>query len=302
VSGNPGPVVISPLLAAAAELVLSFPRHADVVVSVSRKTDASLWPALFSAIGSPAALLEHLMDQLGAFQSAACALVVVDRLEGPNLAHGLALRLVRASLKKAQYVLCAEILRFIIPPGDPSTAGSANGSKATLAAASAAAAAAAAAGVIGGANTPGVEQSGSSWFGWLWGGTNSSSSSSAPMAAAAAAAGGPEAAAVAGGGGLGGGGLQASDRQSSNVSRDSTSSPWQYRHSTAGSAGNLMRGLSGAGMGQGGRPWEGLSWGQGWTPGLDACQLVAEHGWVLLEQVRNGEVAFLWSGGFLAGF
>jgi hypothetical protein len=60
VSGDPGPVVISPLLAAAAELLLAFPGHADVVVSVSRKTDASLWPALFSALGSPGALLEHL--------------------------------------------------------------------------------------------------------------------------------------------------------------------------------------------------------------------------------------------------
>ena len=287
-SGNPGPVVISPLLAAAAELVLSFPRHADVVVSVSRKTDASLWPALFSAIGSPAALLEHLMDQLGALQSAACSLVVVDRLEGPNLAHGLALRLVRASLKKAQYVLCAEILRFIIPPGDPALGGGANGGKATLAAASAAAAAAAAAGVMGGGHAGGVEQSGgssSSWFGWLWGGTSGTSSSSAPVLPTAAA--GAEAAA-----GGGGGGLQASDRQSSNVSRESTSSPWQYRQSGAGSTGSLSRGLSGAGWGQGGRPWEGLSWGQGWTPGLDACQLVAEHGWILLEQVRDGGCAW----------
>jgi hypothetical protein len=51
---------------------------ADVVVSVSRKTDASLWPALFSAVGSPSAVLEMLLDT-GSLTSAACFLIVVDR-------------------------------------------------------------------------------------------------------------------------------------------------------------------------------------------------------------------------------
>jgi hypothetical protein len=45
---------------------------------VSRKTDASLWPALFSAVGSPSAVLELLMDT-GSLTSAACFLIVVDR-------------------------------------------------------------------------------------------------------------------------------------------------------------------------------------------------------------------------------
>lgn len=51
---------------------------ADVVVSVSRKTDASLWPALFSAVGSPSAVLELLLDT-NSLTSAACFLIVVDR-------------------------------------------------------------------------------------------------------------------------------------------------------------------------------------------------------------------------------
>jgi len=50
----------------------------DVVVSVSRKTDASLWPALFSAVGSPSAVLELLLEA-GSLTSAACFLIVVDR-------------------------------------------------------------------------------------------------------------------------------------------------------------------------------------------------------------------------------
>lgn len=72
------PVPVTPLLSAAADLVLSFRQCLDVVVSVSRKTDASLWPALFSAVGSPAAILEMLLDT-GALSSAACFLIVVDR-------------------------------------------------------------------------------------------------------------------------------------------------------------------------------------------------------------------------------
>lgn len=73
------PVPVTALLQAAVDLVLSFtPQCWDVVVSVSRKTDAALWPALFSAVGSPAALLELLLEG-GALISAACFLIVVDR-------------------------------------------------------------------------------------------------------------------------------------------------------------------------------------------------------------------------------
>lgn len=78
----PLPVRISPLLARAADLVRSFPAFEDVVVSVARKTDASLWPALFTAVGSPGGLLRSLTSSL-ALEAAACFLIVVDNLEGP---------------------------------------------------------------------------------------------------------------------------------------------------------------------------------------------------------------------------
>ena len=74
------------LLSYAAALVRHFPQFADVVVSVARKTDAALWPALFAAIGSPSALLEGLLEA-GALGSAACFLLVIDRLEGASIAH-----------------------------------------------------------------------------------------------------------------------------------------------------------------------------------------------------------------------
>lgn len=48
------------------------PQFPEIVVSVARKTDAALWPALFAAVGSPLRLCQGLMqaDQLQA--SAVC--------------------------------------------------------------------------------------------------------------------------------------------------------------------------------------------------------------------------------------
>ncbi|KAL0053131.1 hypothetical protein WJX82_001373 [Trebouxia sp. C0006] len=118
-NGRPrkGAKTAGPLLQAAAQLIRHFPLFRDIVVSVARKTDAQMWPALFAAVGSPGALLEALLD-VGALQSAACCLLIVDRIQGAQEAHGLALRLIQASLEAGQYDLASELLRFLIPPGD----------------------------------------------------------------------------------------------------------------------------------------------------------------------------------------
>jgi hypothetical protein len=64
---------------AAADLLRAFPdAFASCVVAVARKTDAALWPALFSAVGAPSALLEGLLEE-GALGAAACFLLVIDR-------------------------------------------------------------------------------------------------------------------------------------------------------------------------------------------------------------------------------
>lgn len=46
----------------------NIPQFPEIVVSVARKTDAALWPALFAAVGSPLRLCQGLMraDQLQA--------------------------------------------------------------------------------------------------------------------------------------------------------------------------------------------------------------------------------------------
>lgn len=105
-------------LVRAAELVLRFPHAAELVVSVARKTDAELWPALFQAAGSPAALCDGLLRD-GLLQSAACCLVVVAEMLGPGVAYGLALRTLKAAINIGKYDLCADLLRFLTPDKEP---------------------------------------------------------------------------------------------------------------------------------------------------------------------------------------
>lgn len=106
-----------PLLMAAARLVQQFPQAAEIVISVARKTDAQLWPALFAAAGSPAVLCEGLLEN-GALQSAACSLLIVDHVEGRIKAHTLAVRLLTASLSSGGYDLTTDLLRFLVPVGE----------------------------------------------------------------------------------------------------------------------------------------------------------------------------------------
>ena len=150
------------------------PQFPEIVVSVARKTDAALWPALFAAIGSPLRLCQGLMqaDQLqasfacaprcgvlglepwllhrrmghtallchslhtaccsppspltppptparpGSLQSASCCLVIVEQIEGSAPAQHAALQLMQAALGAAQYGLAADLLRFLVPPGE----------------------------------------------------------------------------------------------------------------------------------------------------------------------------------------
>lgn len=70
------------------------PQYADVVVSVARKMDAALWPALFDAVGPPDRLAEGLLAA-GQPVSAACCLLIVDRLQGAATAQALALRTIQ---------------------------------------------------------------------------------------------------------------------------------------------------------------------------------------------------------------
>ena len=107
-------LVTGPLLQAAAQLIRHFPLFRDIVVSVARKTDAQMWPALFAAVGSPGGLLEAMLD-VGALQSAACCLLIVDRIQGVQEAHGLALRLIQVCfVLKEPSSFISSMLYFLI--------------------------------------------------------------------------------------------------------------------------------------------------------------------------------------------
>jgi hypothetical protein len=274
------PIPITPLLNSAAELVRSFSQFADVVVSVARKTDASLWPALFTAVGSPSVLLEGLLEG-GQLRSAACFLLVVDRLEGATIAHALAVRLIRASLRQGQYFLCAEILRFIVPPGEmESFLGMYDGQGregqeqelqqgAGTAAADAAGAAATSGGYL-------------SWLSWFWGG------SAAPEPPK------PEEQQQKAVAQLQGSGKQPDraaltarrsaslDHTTSQLTPAPSARATGSRRSSAAGNGTLLR-----------QDTFDSAASEAMTPGVHACQLVADHAWQLLEQGHLGALAQL---------
>ena len=58
------------LLKSAFGLIRSFPQWRDVVVNVSRKTDAVMWPLLYSVVGKPSSVLQQLLH---AGQVCSCA-------------------------------------------------------------------------------------------------------------------------------------------------------------------------------------------------------------------------------------
>lgn len=133
-------------------------------------------------------------------QSAACCLVIVEQIEGSAPAQELALQLMQATLSGGQYGLAADLLRFLVPPGEAGEAllespGKPMAPQDAVAAAAAAAAhpasplraqlqgAEAAAGIAAGAAAASAaqqeaeqqeqaqqQQSGGSWFWGLFGG------------------------------------------------------------------------------------------------------------------------------------
>ena len=52
---------VQTLLKSAFDLIRSFPQWRDVVVNVSRKTDAVMWPLLYSVVGKPSSVLQQLL-------------------------------------------------------------------------------------------------------------------------------------------------------------------------------------------------------------------------------------------------
>ena len=73
--------------------------YPDVVVSVARKTDSREWPALFKHAGDPALLQANALAA-GQLRTAACYLLVVDKLVSADVGAKAADEVLRAALER----------------------------------------------------------------------------------------------------------------------------------------------------------------------------------------------------------
>ncbi|CAM6095693.1 unnamed protein product [Calypogeia fissa] len=106
----------SHLLQQACILVRQFSEYLDVVVSVARKTDGRHWSELFAAAGKSTELFEECF-QKGSYRTAACYILVIQKLEGPTISQQSAVRLLKAALEVSMYELAGELCRFLLRAG-----------------------------------------------------------------------------------------------------------------------------------------------------------------------------------------
>ena len=102
-------------LADAVRLCREFPEYPDVVVSVARKTDSREWPALFKHAGDPALLQANALAA-GQLRTAACYLLVVDKLVSADVGAKAAGEVLRSALERRRYGLVGELVRFLARP------------------------------------------------------------------------------------------------------------------------------------------------------------------------------------------
>lgn len=103
-------------------LVQRFPSALGVIANCARKTEASQWPTLFAAAGSPADLLQTALQE-GDTRTASAFLLVVFTLS-PGKAEAAAVSLVKVSVAREEYARALDVLRFLatLNPDDPKLA------------------------------------------------------------------------------------------------------------------------------------------------------------------------------------
>ncbi|KAF5464326.1 hypothetical protein F2P56_014410 [Juglans regia] len=110
------PKYANSLLEKTCDLIRNFPEYFDVVVSVARKTDGRHWADLFSAAGRSTELFEECLQRRW-YQTAACYILVIAKLEGAAVSQYCALRLLQATLDESLYELAGELVRFLLRSG-----------------------------------------------------------------------------------------------------------------------------------------------------------------------------------------
>lgn len=176
---------------------------------------------------------------------------VCCRLEGSQAAQKFAMQLIQLALKRSQFYLCAEILRFLIPPREgvlqwgpssPVLPVGAAGSLTREPSGGSAQPAAPQKQPSGSAAAAAASSGQSGWFSWIWGG-----------------------------------GAAGQQQQSAKSAQQAGSAAGDQ---DAIAAGYSADGLVGQGL---------LSLTAGVQHGSDACRIVADKAWRLLHQVSNGQ-------------
>ncbi|KAI5071151.1 hypothetical protein GOP47_0013402 [Adiantum capillus-veneris] len=104
------------LLQQACDLIRNFSEYLDVVVSVARKTDGRHWNDLFAAAGKSTELFDECFKRRY-YRTAACYILVIEKLEGTPVSQYNALRLLQATLEESMYELAGELVRFLLRSG-----------------------------------------------------------------------------------------------------------------------------------------------------------------------------------------
>ncbi|KAH7433091.1 hypothetical protein KP509_07G054900 [Ceratopteris richardii] len=114
----PSPIRWNPslLLQQACDLIKNFSEYLDVVVSVARKTDGRHWNDLFAAAGKSTELFDECFKRRY-YRTAACYILVIEKLEGTPVSQYNALRLLQAALEESMYELAGELVRFLLRSG-----------------------------------------------------------------------------------------------------------------------------------------------------------------------------------------
>lgn len=114
----PSPIRGNPtmLLHQACDLIRNFSEYLDVVVSVARKTDGRHWNDLFAAAGKSTELFDECFKRRY-YRTAACYILVIEKLEGTPVSQYNALRLLQATLEESMYELAGELVRFLLRSG-----------------------------------------------------------------------------------------------------------------------------------------------------------------------------------------
>ncbi|KAM3719655.1 Guanine nucleotide exchange factor [Dirofilaria immitis] len=108
-----------PLLPRIVAFIQEFPNYLQTIAHCARKTELSLWPALFAVTGHPGELFEKCISD-GKLETAVSFLIILQNMESNSASEEHAAILLEEALSKRQWLTARDIVRFLraIDPSD----------------------------------------------------------------------------------------------------------------------------------------------------------------------------------------